>query len=55
MEAIEEGRRVQELTKAMPTPRRRTPVARKRSGCLTLAAAIGVLAACIASTLVLLL
>lgn len=55
MEAIEERRRVQELTKAMPNPRRRPPVARKRSGCLTLAAAIGELAACIASTLVVLL
>lgn len=55
VEAIEEGRRVQELTKAMPTPLRRTPVARRRSGCFTLAAAIGVLAACVATTLLLLL
>ena len=55
MEAIEGGRRVQELTKAMPTRRRRTPVAKRRSGCFTLAAAIGVLAACIATTLLLLL
>ena len=55
MEAIEEGRRVQELTKAMPTRPRRTPAAGKRSGCLTLAAAIGVLAASIATTLLLLL
>lgn len=55
MEAIEAGRRVQELTKAMPTPRGRTPVARRRSGCLTMAAAMGVPAASIATTLLLLL
>ena len=55
MEAIEGGRRVQELTKGMPTRQHRTPVARKRSGCLTLAAATGALGASIATTLLLLL
>lgn len=53
IQAIEGGRRVQELTKAMPT-RQRRPVTKKRSGCLTLAAAIGVLGASIATTLLLL-
>lgn len=50
IEAIEGGRRVQELTKAMPTRQGTSPVAKRRSGCLTLAASIGVLAASIATT-----
>ncbi|MDE0232710.1 MAG: phospholipase D family protein [bacterium] len=54
IEAIEAGRRVQELTKAMPTRQRRPPAARRRSGCLTLAAAMGVLVASIATLLLLL-
>ena len=55
IEAIEGGRRVQELTKAMPTRRRRSPARRRRSGCLALAAAIGALVASVAATLLLLL
>lgn len=55
IEAIEGGRRVQELTKAMPTRRRGSPVARRRSGCLTLAAMIGAAAASVATALLLLL
>ena len=51
IEAIEGGRRVQELTRAMPTRQGRTPAAKRRSGCLTLAAGMGVLAASIATTL----
>lgn len=50
IEAIEGGRRTQELTKGMPARQGRAPVAKRRNGCLTLAAAVGALAASIATT-----
>lgn len=55
LEIIDSDKIVQARPKSVPTQEQKAPVAKKKGGCFTLAAAIGGMAAAIAATLLLLL